>query len=501
MGVTTLRFLFPVTVFFTGGIVLVIEIAATRILAPFFGNTIFSVSSILGVVLGALSIGYLVGGRLADRRPRADLFFLLIALAGFSLFFEVTLAVLFLPRFATSASLMWGPLVAALALFFIPNIFLGMLSPFAVRLVHEQKKSAAGVGTVAGAIFFFSTTGSIAGSFLTGFLLIPTFGVRTILFFAALSLVFLGTFGYVFIRRFKSASMVAFVGLTLGLFAGAAVFTNSNPTSGILLRRDGLYQEILIIEQDVDGRPARLLWLDRQLSGGIWLDAAGPSDLPLSFMRTTMVLIERLQLDIRRAFVIGGGSFTIPDALGKLYPTAAIDTAEIEPQLFSLAQKHFRYIPTAQTRHEVVDGRRFLARQNSRYDVIIVDAYQAFFTIPLHLMTREFFLLMGERLTDSGTVIMNVVGVPEPEPDPFLRAAMHTFHSVFPEAVFLLVPTDDPQPLRNVLFVASRKAPLLEISKGFQALLPPEDALLFTDNFAPVDQLLAESLARLREKN
>jgi len=159
------NFLFFV-VFTTGAAVLIIEITATRILAPYFGNTLFTISSIIGIVLGALSLGYYLGGVLADKYPKFSIFFFLIFIAGiFSLLIQVFSKTI-LPAIGYSLDMKLGPPIVSLILFLIPSLILGMMSPFAIKLKTLELKE---VGKVSGKVFFWSTLGSIFGSFLAGF--------------------------------------------------------------------------------------------------------------------------------------------------------------------------------------------------------------------------------------------------------------------------------------------------------------------------------------------
>ena len=129
----------------TGMAVLIVEITATRMLAPFFGNSIFTISSVIGIVLAALGLGYYAGGALADRRPSERWFFSLIVIAGFSILLLHLLNALLLPRIAYRLSLINGPLIVSLLMFFLPALFLAMLSPFAITLLHARA-SGEGVG-------------------------------------------------------------------------------------------------------------------------------------------------------------------------------------------------------------------------------------------------------------------------------------------------------------------------------------------------------------------
>ena len=164
--------LLSIMVFITGACVLVVEVVATRILSPFYGNTIFTVSSVISVILAALSLGYYVGGRLSDRHPNLRWFFGLITISGVSLLFFHLLGIMLLPFLGKVLSISSGPLISSIFLFFFPAFLLGMLSPYAVKLQSVYFPQQ-GIGSVSGNIFFWSTLGSIIGSLLTGFVFIP----------------------------------------------------------------------------------------------------------------------------------------------------------------------------------------------------------------------------------------------------------------------------------------------------------------------------------------
>ena len=177
------------SVFLSGGSILVLEIAAGRVMAPHFGNTLFNWTSMIGVILAALSVGYAVGGRLADKNPSLKLFYgLMIAGAGLvALVPPLRLAVL--PLLESAFSLRTGPVVGGLLLFAAPSVALAALTPFAVRLAAHGEGT---LGTVTGNLFTWSTVGSIAGTFLTGFVLVPLFGLNAIFLATALALAAVG---------------------------------------------------------------------------------------------------------------------------------------------------------------------------------------------------------------------------------------------------------------------------------------------------------------------
>ena len=165
------RYSLPVIVFLTGAAVLIIEVVAVRILSPYYGNTIFTVSSILSVILAALSFGYYLGGKLADKKASLSWFFGTIAASGLTVLLLHCLGLLVLPILSGLFSITYGPLISSAILFMIPALLLGTLSPYAIKLQSENFPKL-GLGSLTGEIFFWSTMGSITGSLLAGFVLI-----------------------------------------------------------------------------------------------------------------------------------------------------------------------------------------------------------------------------------------------------------------------------------------------------------------------------------------
>ena len=183
-------------VFITGMAILIVEVTATRILSPYYGNTIYTVSSVIGVILGALSFGYWRGGAEADTDPEITKFYDIIFKSGLSLIVLFFMVIAILPIGGNFFSLQFGPLIWAIVLFFPSSYLMGKLSPFAVKLAQIDKPDT-GLGHITGSIFFWSTAGSIAGSIATGFIFIPHLGVRMILVLTTLGILFLGGVGLI----------------------------------------------------------------------------------------------------------------------------------------------------------------------------------------------------------------------------------------------------------------------------------------------------------------
>ena len=259
------RYALPLVVFATGASILVIEIVAVRILSPYYGSTIFTVSSVISVILAALSVGYYVGGRLADRYPSSKWFYGIITASGGSVLVTQVLNVTALPAFGYTLSIISGPLISAIILFFVPAFLLGTLSPFAIKLQHKRFPDI-GIGSIAGEIFFWSTLGSILGSLLAGFLLIPRFGISEIVTATGIFLLLLG---FIPLARLITQKRKT-VGLSVFFLIGisAVILLSFTPLQkNVIYSHDGVYERINIIEGQYNGQLARFLQPERSISG------------------------------------------------------------------------------------------------------------------------------------------------------------------------------------------------------------------------------------------
>jgi spermidine synthase len=490
-------------VFITGMAVLVIEVTATRILAPYFGNTLFTVSSIIGVVLGALSLGYYLGGLLADKHPKLAVFFLLILSAGlFSLLIQFS-ANIFLPFLGGSLGMKAGPPIASFFLFFVPSLLLGMMSPFAIKLKAETLQ---GVGKTSGDVFFWSTLGSIAGSFLTGFFLIPHWGVSQILLATGLLLTVIGLGG---IWLIKKDFPKKYLGIFL-VFIFFFVFSNLSASplpKGVVFQEDGLYSQIKIEDTQWGGERIRLLRLDNWEEGAISLES---DKLPFAYTRYYQ-LYKIINPQAEKALFLGGGAYSNPrQILLEENNIQEVGVVEIEPSLYPLAKKYFQLPEDSRLLNYLTDGRRYLKENDKSYDLIFADVYSSLYSIPIHFTTQEFFSLAESRLTEDGVFLMNIIGRLEGKGSELLLSEIKTFNSVFEKCYLIPVYSSDQGEIQNyILFGLKNDASsidwdqkILEDEEGAitylsERIILVEDldlrsSLILTDNFAPIEYFTAK---------
>jgi spermidine synthase len=375
------------------------EIAASRMLAPYFGNSTIVWANVIGLILASLSLGYWLGGRLADRRPTPRtlgfvvvLAACLIAITPFVARPILDFSVEGLDRVSAGAAI--GSFFGVLVLFVPPVTLLGMVAPFAIRLAITTVESA---GTVAGRLYAVSTVGSLIGTFLSALVTIPAFGTqRTLLASAAL----IGAGGAVLLGR---RWLVLAVGLAaLLLIPPGAV----KAQSGLIFEDESRYQFIQVVERDGvrrlyldEGLATHSVWRrDEVLTGGVWDTYLAVPDL-----------LGRPPDDVA---MLGNAAGTAARAFERYYPFAQVDGVELDPAVSDAGRRFFGMgeIGTLTVHDE--DARSFLRQTDSFYDVIIVDAYRPPY-VPFYLATKEFFELVRERLRPGGIVALNVATTPD----------------------------------------------------------------------------------------
>jgi spermidine synthase len=500
--------LLPFTVFITGACVLIVEVVATRVLSPFYGNTIFTVSSVISVILAALSVGYYAGGKLADKKPSLFWFFSIILLSGIVLLAFNYFGMLLLPILASMLSLSEGPLISSIILFFTPALLLGTLSPFAVKLqsVNFPKQ---GLGTVAGKIFFWSTLGSIAGSLSAGFWLIPHFGINQIIVATGIVLFFLGFIPILIMGKKKRALSL----LALAVFSVISFIPPVKADENILYSKDGVYEKITVYDGKYDGRPARFFQQDRSASGAMFLDSGGPKDLVYEYTKYYSVY-KAFNPDVESALIIGGGAYSIPKAVLSDLPNANVDVSEIEPSLFNLAKKYFGLKDNPRLHNYTEDGRQLLKNSSKNYDLIFSDVYYSVYSIPAHFTTQEFFSIAKQKLSPEGIFIANLIGDLSRQKPSFIMSEIKTFQNVFSNSYFFALNSPESTQPQNFIFVGYNSES--QINLNSPQILNSQDPIIknlsnklintdrfdlssypiLTDDYSPVEYLTGKFLKR-----
>jgi len=420
-------------VFLSGAAVLAIEILGTRILGPFYGVSLFLWSALITVTLAALSVGYALGGRWADRRPSLQLLGTLLLVAGV-LVCGIPLVRGVVLETTGSLGVRAAVLVTSTLLFGPPLTLLGMVSPFAIRI---KTADVTEVGSTSGNLYAVSTFASVVSALAVGFFLIPAMGVSKLLFGIGGALFLAATLAYTG-PRLVGAAALCIVAVTS---SGMLGLDRADPARGLVELRQTPYAEIRIV--DVDN--GRYLLMEGMLhtvmdleDGRSWHRYVAALDI-LDFLFDEpgdMLLLG-----------LGGG------LLAQEFSRDGwnVQAVEIDPAVTEIAREYFDLRDEhASVAH--MDGRRFLHESAEKYDLIIGDAYGT--TIPFHLATREAFAEMAARLRAGGILALNVETLGWD--DELLSGIAASLEPSF-EYIFALPTSEPPNALGNVIVLAANR--------------------------------------------
>ncbi|MBU8922678.1 MAG: fused MFS/spermidine synthase [Bacteroidales bacterium] len=448
-----------VIVAISGAAVLAVEILGTRILGPHYGVSLFLWSALITVALSALSVGYAVGGRMADRKASLTRIAVILAMAGIWL---IMVPLLKRPVLWISGSLglRMAVIVAGFILFFPPLFALGMISPYAIKL---RTVSLGEVGRSAGNLYSVSTAASVVAALLTGFILIPKVGVSILTISIGIMLLLTAAFAAMLDRRsFAKRSGLA---LLFILCAAAALFMNTAParTSGegsIRAFEQSPYAQIMVVEYS----NARFLLID----GAIHTFTDIESNETL-FSYVNVVDISRYMFSTPGDALLiglGGGSVAKHFSRGGW----SVDGVEIDPVVVKMAREHFD-LEKEEANIHTMDGRQFLNGTDKIYDVVVMDAFGSG-SVPFHLITREAFGLVKSRLDENGVLAINLQSIGWKST--IVRSVTATLRSHFTEVLALPI-AEPPNKLGNIIILASNR-PLETVSE-----LPDPDSRFSAD--------------------
>lgn len=502
-------------VFVAGATSLALELSASRLLAPYFGTSLFVWANLIGLILLYLTLGYFIGGRLADRYPRSDVFYALIVGAAFliSIIPLISRPILrwSLSSFSTySVSVFYGSLVAVILLFAVPMILLGCVAPFAIRLRVQQVGRS---GRTAGMLYALSTAGSILGTFLPALWLVPTYGTYGTFVICGVVLFLVAALGLILsqvgeVRAPKPGVnkrlfiILLLVPMLLSLTGLQGPIKQPSGTNGgkMLAERESVYNYIQVVRA---GEETQLI-----LNEGIGVHSIynpnavltqGPWDyFAIAPYFNNPPFTER---QVRNACIVGLGAGTIPRELNAAYGPLPIDGVEIDGEIVNLARQYF-HMDEPNLNVVVQDGRYFLQNTPQKYDLIGIDAYQQPY-VPFQLTTNEFFHLVRSHLTPTGVAVINAGRTNKDFR--LVEALAQTMHSVFPNVYIIdsarfansmVIGTNAPTKKANFEANVSRLTnPLLQtvasnsINYG-NIREESRSKVFFTDDRAPVEQLI-----------
>lgn len=483
------------TVIMTGAAVMVIELLGTRIIAPFYGTSLYVWSSLIAVTMIALALGYYLGGWFADRFPKIRLAHVLgLAALGTLLIPLLSPAIL---AATESFGMRAGAFCSALSLFLLPLSFLGMTGPFVIKLATCDLE---GVGSTAGSVYAVSTVGSVLSTLALGFYLLPIFGTHSIIEITGLLLLALGLL-LAFYERYRIGKpQFILLGLIALLSTGAFIWDTNSPARvaegfSVGSEAESLYGWVRVVEDERAG--IKLLLSDASSIGAIDIKS-GRSVLGYQQLLMMLPMIQEpaslMGLPVNRdALLIGLGVGYVATQLKNKGITT--DTIEIDPAVADAAQQSFGFKPTGA--FLVGDGRYEIRNLNKKYDLIIHDCFTGG-AEPTHLLTHEMFTQLKNLMTEHGVLALNFVGFSHGEGSEALASVSKTLSATFPyQRVFMTLPNAD---FSDYVFLASSKPiefaahndpeqRFLNVIKSLETKAPTTGGVLLTDDFNPLEHM------------
>ena len=481
------KYKLEIIVFLSGAIGMGLELIAARVLSPYVGSSNVVWTSIIGIILVSMSLGYWLGGKKADKEASGNVLSRL--LLGSALFTSIIplLETIVVREFAGIVSnLIVAAILCAIIVFSIPSFILAMISPFAVKMKSMQETE---IGSLSGRISSLSTIGSITGTFLMGFVLIPNIGVTNINIGITILLVVMSILARDDINKKYILSTISLVVVMIILmFIGKWVFKLANPE--ILVDTDSQYSRIWVKQVNTAKTTYKTLQVDTGLESYIDTETGEMGAMYLRYYD----LFEYLNKDAKSTLMIGGAAYTYPIHYLQKYEDKTIDVVEIDEKMTQIAEEQFG-LNAKDKRLKIYtqDGRSYLNYSENKYDTILIDAFKGL-NAPFELTTYEALVHAKNMLNDNGIVLTNIISSLEGEDTDFIEYEYATYKAVFDDVKIFQVQDRDYTESQNLILVGIKGNPQINEDKyeEYKNYLNMEitnfktDKNIVTDDFAPI---------------
>lgn len=481
------KYRLEIIVFLSGAIGMGLELMAARVLSPYVGSSNVVWTSIIGIILVSMSLGYWLGGKKADKNSDINRVSEILLFAALATSVIPILETIIVKQIAgIIGNLIIAAIICAIIVFTIPSFILAMVSPFAVKIKSQEDDE---IGSLSGRISSLSTIGSIVGTFLMGFILIPNIGVTNINIAVTLMLVIMALIA----RENRDKKSIYFtIILTIIMIAlliiGKYLFKISNPD--ILVDTDSQYSRIWVKQIETSQAIYKTLQVDTGLESYI-NDETG--EMGAKYLRY-YDLFEYLNKDAKSTLLIGGAAYTYPRHYLQKYQDKTIDVVEIDGKMTQIAKEQFG-LNTKDERLKIYeqDGRSFLNYNKSKYDTILIDAFKGL-NAPFELTTYEALTHAKEMLNENGVVLTNIIASIEGEESDFIQYEYATYKAIFDDVKIFTVANKDRTYRQNLILVGIKGNPQINTEKyqEYEEYLDMEvtefdtNKRIVTDDFAPI---------------
>ena len=481
------KYTLEITVFICGAIGMILELIAARVLSPYVGSSNLIWTTIIGVMLISMSIGYWLGGKRADKDPNINNLSTTILLGALTTSLIPIFETVLVKNFANiSDNLVLIALVTSAIIFGIPSFVMATVSPFAVKL---RDKEYSNVGEISGRTSSLSTIGSIFGTFLAGFFLIPTFGVRAIVFGTTVVLLILSITLYENKTR-KFYMMIAIIAIAIFSFQtiGKVIYDRANPD--VIEDVDSEYSRILIKQVSANDTTYKTMQVENGLESYIDEETGEMGARYLYYYD----LADYYLKNFKSTLMIGGAAYTYPTHYLDKYQDKTIDVSEIDEKMTELAIEQFNLdINNERLNVYHQDGRSFLNTTKNKYDVILIDAFKGE-NAPFELTTYEAMKNARNILNDNGMVITNIISSVTGEDSDFIKYEYSTYKKVFDDVKVFKVKDAKDNITQNLILIGFKGDKNIDDNKyeEYKDLLDMElvdfssDKGISTDNYAPI---------------
>lgn len=468
----------PIIAFTTGFTLMVFELAAARLLAPVLGSSIYVWTSVIGIVIAALSAGVWVGGKLADNRNHKPDISWMLLLCSFAVCLMLITSDSVLGWLGTAdMDQRVKGMVASLLLFAPTGFIIGAIGPYLAKFnVTSLDKTGQSIANLDA----MNALGGIAGTFLAGFVLFAVVGTRGIFFILSILLITLSWSVAPHVnakkRLITSISLLVIAALTT-----ASVYVSSNTIATI----DTATAHYSVSEGVLSNQRVRLLVTGPSAGqSGINLDK--PSELLFWYTQELANVIATLPNAPQNILVLGGGAFTLPAQLAQQYPNSKIDTVEIDPELTAIAKTYFNF--TEQPNLAIIneDARTYLRTTTKQYDVIMVDVYSDF-NVPFTLMTQEYGRDIKAKLSQKGVVLVNVIGGNTGACGQLTQNTLAPYQQQFDQSYIKRNPSSLTTPAANHIAYFSDTVPPAALQRADYAPQGDFKNAAYKDDYAPIE--------------
>jgi len=491
------RNLLTLASFIAGFSLMTIELVASRIMSPIIGSSVFTWTSVIGVILLGMAVGSLLGGKLADKYSDNSILSLAFVISSVAVFIIPFLSSHFSWIIENTNSIIVATLFLSIYIFLIPSIFMGSIQPI---ILKKYSQNFSKIGSEYGFLSSIWSLGSILGVFLTGFLFISFLGSMETIYSIAVVLILLGLI-FSIVYKEKKVTIYLFIILIFFLVALFFQMIQISKTKNIVYEKETQYYKARIVDfQTLAFGKSRALFLDFDSH------SIETSKIVPNFYTEIYPAFKAFNDNIRDILVIGAGAYTLPKYLSNFYEKSEVSVIEIDPEISMIAKKYFN-LDTVKIKTIVGDARQVVGKSDKKYDLIYGDAYSSFISVPGHLLTLEWNEEIKKHLNENGIYAINFIGSLSGEKSALFRSILNTFRKTFDNYyIFSFGNSQDSIQNITILGLNSReRMDKVEISKllargqnsflsGYlvsndEKYLDP-NVLILTDNFYPIEKLM-----------